>query len=200
MYKVFVNEKKLSIANEPISAEKQLHYDGKSTLEMAIDLLENTSCSNICIYGENVHEIWDTFKGLYRIIEAAGGIVHNKEGKILFIYRLSKWDLPKGKIEKGESLEEAAVREVEEETAINNVVLDRFITSTYHIYTERNGEKILKTTHWFLMHYYGDKAPIPQIEEGIKEVSWKNSEEIKATVFPNTFQNIKLILKEFVQD
>ncbi len=197
MYKVFVNEKKLSLCKSPQSGEKNLKYENSSTFEIAIDLLENTSCPEINIHSENLDELWQNFSSLFRIIEAAGGIVVNDDDKILFIKRLGKWDLPKGKIEKGESLEVAALREIEEETGLNEVKIIKFLNTTYHIYTERNGEKILKTTHWFLMNFYGKQSPKPQIEEGILEVSWKDQKEIQEKVLKKTFRNIELILNDY---
>ena len=197
MYKVFVNEKKLSFSKDPEEIEKRFRYEGIATLEIAMDLLENTSCPEVNIYGDNLAIIWEDFSHMFRVIEAAGGVVSNQKEEILFIRRLGKWDLAKGKIEKGESLEDAAVREIEEETGLKDLVLEKFINTTFHIYTERNGEKILKTTHWFKVSYIGDAEPIPQTEEGISEVSWKNEKEIMADVFPITFENIKLILKDF---
>ncbi|MCQ9637599.1 NUDIX domain-containing protein [Chryseobacterium sp. WG14] len=131
------------------------------------------------------------------MIEAAGGIVSNPEGEILFIKRLGKWDLPKGKMEKGESQEESAVREIEEETGLKDVELVQFINTTYHIYVERNGEKILKCTHWFEMNFNGEATFKPQAEEGITEVAWKKRQQIENEVFPSTFKNIKLIIKDF---
>lgn len=195
MYKVFVNEKKLTISKYPADIEKNLRYEGFASLEIAIDLLENTSCPQMNVYGEEIEEIWEDFTHMFRVVEAAGGIVSNKEGKILFIHRLGKWDLPKGKIEKEESLEQAALREVEEETALQELILEEFVNNTFHVYKERNGDRILKTTYWFKMSYVGEKDPVPQTEEGITEVSWKNQDEIQQEVFPKTFQNIKLILK-----
>ena len=195
MYKVFVNEKKLTISKYPADIEKNLRFEGFATLEIAIDLLENTSCPQMNVYGEEIEEIWEDFTHMFRVVEAAGGIVSNKEGKILFIHRLGKWDLPKGKIEKDESLEQAALREVEEETALQELILEEFVNSTFHVYKQRNGDRVLKTTYWYKMSYVGEKAPVPQTEEGITEVSWKNQDEILQEVFPKTFQNIKLILQ-----
>ncbi len=172
-------------------------YESFTTLEIALDLLENTSVNELNVYGENIDEIWQEFQKLFRIIEAAGGLVINPEGEMLFIRRLGKWDLPKGKMEKGESREESAVREIEEETGLRDVELVQFINTTYHIYVERNGEKILKCTHWFEMNFNGEDTSKPQIEEGITEVAWKNTTQIKDEVFPSTFKNIKLIVKEF---
>ncbi len=197
MYKVFVNEKKLLISKHPAELEKKLEYESFTTLEIALDLLENTSVNELNVFGENIDEIWDEFQKLFRIIEAAGGLVNNAQGETLFIKRLGRWDLPKGKMEKGESREESAVREIEEETGLRDVELIEFINTTYHIYVERNGEKILKCTHWFEMNFNGEDTSKPQIEEGITEVAWKNTSQIESEVFPSTFQNIKLIVKEF---
>lgn len=197
MYKVFVNEKKLLLSKQSENLEKTLRYENVTSLEIALDLLENTSVKELNVFGENLDEIWAEFQKLFRIIEAAGGIVSSPDQDILFIRRLGKWDLPKGKMEKGESREESAVREIEEETGLKDVELKKFINTTYHIYVERNGEKILKCTHWFGMSFKGEDTSKPQIEEGITEVAWKNTYQIENEVFPNTFKNIELIIKEF---
>ena len=197
MYKVFVNEKKLTLSKYPVDIEKKLRFEGFATLEIAVDLLENTSCPSINVYGENLEEIWEDFTHMFKVIEAAGGVVKNQKGEILFIRRLGKWDLAKGKIEEGESVEQAALREIEEETGLKELILEEFLNTTFHIYTERNGEKILKTTYWFKVNYIGNSTPIPQVEEGISEVSWKNEKQIITEVWPMTFENIKLILNDF---
>ncbi len=197
MYKVFVNEKRLTLSKYPENMEKNLRFEGFASLEIAVDLLENTSCPEMNVYGENIDEIWEDFTHMFKVIEAAGGIVKNQNGDLLFIRRLGKWDLPKGKVEEGESLEQAALREIEEETGLKELILEEFINNTFHIYTERNGENILKTTYWFRINYLGDETPIPQIEEGISEVSWKNADAISTDVLPMTFNNIKLILDDY---
>lgn len=197
MYKVFVNEKKLLLSKQSENLEKNVRYENFTTFEIALDLLENTSVKELNVFGEDIDTIWEEFKNLFRIIEAAGGLVNNTNGEILFIKRLGKWDLPKGKMEKGESREESAVREIEEETGLKDVELLEFINTTYHIYIERNGDKILKCTHWFEMNFNGEDTSKPQIEEGITEVAWKNASQIENEVFPNTFRNIQLIVKEF---
>lgn len=197
MYKVFINEKKLSINNYSDNAEKNLAYEGLATIEIAIDLLENTSCQSVNIYDEEAEKVWEDFCDLFLNIEAAGGIVKNEEGKILFIYRLGKWDLPKGKLEPEETLEKAAVREVEEETWLNHLMIERFIGSTFHIYKEKkDNERVLKTTYWYSMKYKGNEKLIPQTEEGITQVEWKDEQAIQSDVLPNTFKNIQLILRE----
>jgi hydroxymethylpyrimidine pyrophosphatase-like HAD family hydrolase len=196
MYKVFINEKSIIISNNEQSIEKRIIFDGALSIEIALDLIQNTSCQEINIFGKDTLEIWQEFSKFFKIIHAAGGIVYNEKSEILFIYRLGKWDLPKGKVEKGESFDDAAIREVEEETGYSNLKLEKFINSTYHIYTERNGERILKNTHWYKMNYSGTQKGKPQLEEGITELSWKDKQAIQRDVIPATFKNIQLILTD----
>ncbi len=197
MYKVFVNEKKLTLSKHPGDFTKKLRFEGFATLEIAVDLLENTSCPEMNVYGDNIEEIWEDFTHMFKVVEAAGGVVRNNENEVLFIRRLGKWDLPKGKIEKDEAVEHAALREVAEETGLEEMNLEEFVNNTFHIYTERNGEKILKTTFWYKMHFTGNEEPKPQLEEGISEVSWKSKTQIMEEVMPMTFNNIKIILNDY---
>lgn len=196
MYKVFINEKRLSINNIPTDAEKNLPFEDLNSIDIALDLLENTSCKDVNLYGEDPDKIWDDFCDSFTNIEAAGGVVKNTKNQILFIYRLDRWDLPKGKLELSETIENAAVREVEEETGIENLKLKDFIDTTYHIYRDKKtNTPILKTTFWYLMHHEGNQIPTPQTEEGITKAEWKNQESINTEVLLNTFENIKLVLK-----
>lgn len=97
---------------------------------------------------------------------------------------------------KGESKDLTALREVEEECSITDLSLEEFLSSTYHMYTERDGSKVLKITHWYKMRHHSNQQPLPQEIEGITKAEWKPQSEIKTEVFPNTFQNIRLILDE----
>ncbi len=111
-------------------------------------------------------------------IEAAGGIVFNANDEVIMIYRLGKWDFPKGKIEVGESIEASALREVKEETGIKNISIIAPITTTFHTY-ELSGALMRKTTYWYLMH--GDYQPlIPQENEAITEAVWIKKEEVSS--------------------
>src|SRR5690606_40903800 len=107
------------------------------------------------------------------VVTAAGGMVFNDKKEILFIYRNNRWDLPKGKIEKGETLEESAIREVEEETGIQDLKITRYLQETYHVFKRKDKYK-LKVTHWYEMHSNYDGELVPEITEGIKKVKWKN--------------------------
>lgn len=126
------------------------------------------------------------------LIEAAGGLVKNENKDLLFIYRNDKWDLPKGKIEKGETVKEAAVREVEEECSIRVNKLGEKICKTYHVYISRE-EVVLKKTHWFKMKAKGQNKLKPQKEEGITDVRWFKKNDIEAIV-TNTFPSIMDVL------
>ncbi len=130
----------------------------------------------------------EEFKKSFKLIEAAGGKVKNKKGEILFIYRLEKWDLPKGKIEAGEDPKEAALREVEEECGISSLNLKEKLKDTWHIYYHKE-VFCLKRTYWYAMSYDGDEQLIPQAEEGIEEVIWAD-EEKKSRCLENTYPSI----------
>lgn len=119
-------------------------------------------------------------------IEAAGGVVQNAKKEILFIYRLERWDLPKGKIEIDEKADEAAVREIEEETGVNKLVLKNLICETYHVY-KAFGKTFVKTTHWFYFSTTYEGKSIAQTEENITAVKWWATKDIKipvATIYP----------------
>ena len=112
-----------------------------------------------------------------KIIQAGGGLVENEKGEVLFMYRRGKWDLPKGKLDPGESLEDCAIREVKEETGIRKLELQRFLMVTEHNYQER-GSRFLKETHWWLMKADSNQPLIPQAEEEITELKWIGKSEI----------------------
>ena len=191
MYKVFVNDTPIIITQSskiesifPVYAFNDISFDEILTR------LNNKSLKGITLYSSDLETDWTTFKKNLKVISAAGGLVLNDKKEILFIYRNNVWDLPKGWIEKGESIENAAIREVEEECGIFNLTITKKLITTYHIY-HQNGY-ILKETYWYLMHSSYDALLIPQLEEGITEVSFKNEEEIE-DILKNTYANIKLV-------
>lgn len=124
----------------------------------------------------------------FKFIEAAGGLVVNEFGQILLIERNGVWDLPKGKVELGESVEQAALREVEEECGVKNLSIENKITDTYHTYA-LGSETVIKKTHWYLMRYSGSDKLTPQLEEGITQVLWVNLADIRIYL-QNTFPSI----------
>ena len=115
-----------------------------------------------------------SLKKISKNLVTAGGLVINNNSKVLFIYRKNKWDLPKGKPDEGENLEEAALREVVEETGldINKLFINKPLLSTrYKSFV--NGKIVKKRAAWFLMNYEGNESNlIPQYDEGIEEAAW----------------------------
>jgi 8-oxo-dGTP pyrophosphatase MutT (NUDIX family) len=130
-------------------------------------------------------------------IVAGGGIVENEEKKILFQFRRGFWDLPKGKLEDGETIEDCAVREVEEETGLQNVQLGQLIGITYHSYIE-DGKDIEKETHWFAMKVSGHQELVPQQEEDIMELRWVDKNDLK-DYLSKTFKNIVEIIEKYLE-
>ncbi|NBO20954.1 MAG: NUDIX domain-containing protein [Rhodobacteraceae bacterium] len=128
-------------------------------------------------------------------IAAAGGIVENEAGGLLFIFRRGMWDLPKGKVDEGETLEAAALREVEEETGVGGLSIKRKIGETYHTY-EEDGKPVLKTTHWYHMQCAGNPILHPQAEEQITAVQWVKKEDW-AIVARETYASVREILSAF---
>ncbi len=128
------------------------------------------------------------------VIEAAGGLVKNEKKEYLFIYRLDKWDLPKGKIEKGETIKDAAVREVEEECGIVVKKLGKKIGKTYHAYISK-GEVVIKKSYWFKMKTEGFDKLKPQKEEGITDARWFAKDKM-APITKNTFPSIAEVMEK----
>jgi 8-oxo-dGTP pyrophosphatase MutT (NUDIX family) len=127
------------------------------------------------------------------IIKAGGGLVENEKGEILFMFRRGKWDLPKGKLDPGESLENCALREVEEETGVSGLELKKFLRVTEHAYEEK-GVPLLKETHWWLMKTDSNQSLIPQEEEDITALRWIGPADFKM-VLQNTYPGIIEVLK-----
>lgn len=148
-------------------------------------------------YYPNLNELKNAFIKKFTIVQAAGGLVKNNEKKILMIFRRGKWDLPKGKLDKGEKLEDCAVREVEEETGLKNVKLNSPLVVTYHTYHQ--GTKfILKESHWFTMNVGGKQKLIPQTEEDIFDIRWVDPKDIHPYL-PKSFPLIADIIKAATQ-
>jgi 8-oxo-dGTP pyrophosphatase MutT (NUDIX family) len=127
------------------------------------------------------------------IIQAGGGLVENEKGEVLFMFRKGKWDLPKGKLDPGETLEACALREVEEETGVGRLELKKFLLITEHTYEER-GIPILKKTHWYKMKTDSHQSLVPQVEEEISELRWLGPADFKI-VLGNTYPSIVDVLK-----
>lgn len=142
-------------------------------------------------------DILKELKKQFYYIEAAGGFIQ-KENEFLFIHRHGRWDLPKGKLEKEETTEEAAIRECEEECAVKNLKILKPLSSTFHIYPYKNGYA-LKQSYWYFMSTDYSKKLIPQVEESIDEVRWCGREEIKKTILSDTYYTIRDVVNEALE-
>jgi 8-oxo-dGTP pyrophosphatase MutT (NUDIX family) len=127
------------------------------------------------------------------VVKAGGGLVKNEKGEILFMFRRGKWDLPKGKQDPGESLENCALREVEEETGVGSLTVQKFLLVTEHPYEEK-GQLLLKETHWWLMTTNSQQPLVPQTEEDITELRWIGTSEMNMILL-NTYPGIIEVLK-----
>ncbi|MFM2229981.1 MAG: pyrophosphohydrolase [Bacteroidota bacterium] len=195
MYKVFVNDKPLFLTNEVAKeTDFQLFLLESVDIEQLIVKMFNNKIKKAYLYYPDEKEILKKVKEKIPVKKTGGGLVYNKEGKVLFIYRNGKWDLPKGGIEKNEDIEETALREVEEETGVDQLKITRKLQKTYHIF-KRGGKYRLKITHWFEMKSNFEGTPQPQINEGIEKVAWLTPEEVR-TALGNSYENIKLLFEE----
>lgn len=196
MYKVFVNDKPIILTS---SLEKVANFPNYAfndiVIEEVIYKLRNEKIKGIILYTENLEQDWVFFLKNFKVITAAGGLVLNPKKDILFIYRNGTWDLPKGRIEKGERIEETAIREVEEECGITNLKIDRFLLTTYHLFYQ-DGNKI-KETHWFLMNTTYNGTLTPQLEEGITKVAFIPKNTI-GNILKRSYANIQLVYNEYI--
>ncbi len=195
MYKVFFNESQLTFSNQSNPEAKNILFHHETQFDEAFHLLSSNSSKFVNIFSDDIDAVWASFLNYFKHIKAAGGIVRNPQDDILFIFRLGKWDLPKGKMEEGESKEESAIREIEEECSITNLQLKRFLMPTFHIYYLR--EYVIKETYWFEVFYDGVELPLPQTEEGIETVEWKKECEIPQ-LLENSYPNIKLLMDNYL--
>ncbi len=177
MYKVFFNDRKL-VLTDNFSKHFQVKYGlfykfrDEEDLKELIQLYRMLSrIDSLYIFHSDIDELREVFKNCFVRINAAGGLVRNSNGDFLMIHRRGRWDLPKGKLDKGEDFMQAALREVEEETGLTHLKVERPLISTYHTYPYKDSLALKKTT-WFEMIYSGDASPVPQTEEDIIEIRW----------------------------
>lgn len=147
---------------------------------------------NVFAQGDDLAALLAQFESSFKLIHAAGGVVRNSANEYLLIHRRGLWDLPKGKVEPSESYEESAIREVEEETGVTRLRIDRHLTDTFHTYL-LNGTPVLKRTHWFLMQSNGKTDLVPQTIEDITEARWVPTPQLKEYM-RETYGNIPEVL------
>lgn len=193
MYKVFFNAVPLIITSNRGEAANYSHSCSVEPHECnpqnALRIIgRNPDVEALICCGSDQKQIYEEFKKHFKYIEAAGGVVFNGQNQILTIKRLGMWDLPKGKRERNESIEDCAVREVAEECGIPAPDITAPLPNTYHVY-KLKGNFVLKCTYWFKMQSSATHKLTPQTEEDISEVRWLSGTEM-AEFKRNTYASI----------
>ena len=197
MYKVFIYDKPVLIHK---NSTKKGSYEQLSELgngKTIISLLEKKNIRGVEIVTNNPLREWRVFKSRFKFIIAAGGVVFNSNNEILVIFRNGKWDLPKGKLEKGEDIPICAIREVKEECGVCDLAITKELPSTYHCYQSKKGDWILKRTYWYKMMSKYQGELVPQKEEGIDAVEWFDKKSL-SEMKKNTYKSIECILMQVV--
>lgn len=200
-YKIYFGDSPLFLTDQ-LDAEMQeiMHHDDG----VFMDELSNAAVKSMIhemkdprrhagvFYHEQLDQLQKAFWKHFTIIKAGGGLVKNDQGKLLMILRRGKWDLPKGKLDPGETLEQCALREVEEETGISQLEILSQAGITFHVYDEY-GKHILKESYWYHMRAKGDQTPVAQAEEQITDITWANDDEVQSNL-RNSFPLIRDLL------
>jgi len=172
----------------------KINVENRNQLPLIFDFfIRSKSYTHLLMIGDS-DKLFKMFYSSFPVVEAAGGAILNNINKLLFIYRLNKWDLPKGKIEFKEKKKAAAIRECEEECGISDLKILRQLNESYHMY-ENNGQWVLKKTYWYLMKSDFSGKLKPQFEEGIVKAAWIDKKKLKP-ILKNTYPTIKFLLKE----
>ncbi len=211
MYEIYINDKRLVLASEEEMQEGEiwkflpestmaLPYRGQARMFYPyIDALEKSSrMGEVILYADDLKQMKRDFFSLYHKVPAAGGLVHNERGELLFIFRRGVWDLPKGKIDAGEKKKEAALREVREETGVADLQLEKKLTKTYHTFScKKNGfKRCIKPTHWYRMFSTQAQRLQPQQAEGIEQVAWLAPEQFLKGNYPH-FLSIRRLVERY---
>lgn len=199
MYKVFFNDRIVLLTDDFIRNFQVRYglffkYSGVEDLRELLDFYWKLKrIDTLFVFHHDLDELRERFKACFNEIYAGGGLVRNADGRYLIIRRHGKWDLPKGKVNKNETIIDAAHREVTEETGLSGIETGNPLISTYHAY-DLDDQRILKRTSWFEMTYRGREEPVPAVEEDITEIRWVKKEDLPAYT-SNCFPAIIDVLK-----
>ena len=199
--KLYYIDKPIVITNDiqacVVAHPEMVHYHicdnlNAANFEQALSHLQEGKSEGVIIKDTSPEALKAHLSGLFKVIQAGGGVVYNDAGGILMIFRRGKWDLPKGKLDEGETIDQCALREVQEETGIRQLTLGDKLSETWHLYNEK-GKNLVKHTTWYKMSSTDDQALEPQAEEDIKEARWVNANELKPFM-DNTYRAIQDVL------
>jgi ADP-ribose pyrophosphatase YjhB (NUDIX family) len=201
MYKVFSGEKCIIISEREVNADEKdvnlIYFKSAEELHREYKQFAHSPRFKKLIVIGDEEVVWKVFRSLFSYIKAAGGLVKNEQDELLMIYRNGHWDLPKGKMEKGEIPDGTAVREVEEECGVKKLKILRYLASSYHIFFQNNKE-CMKRTYWFEMTCKDSAKPIPQSSEGITEAKWMSKEEVKK-IMNKIYPSLREILEPLIK-
>ena len=207
MHTIYFNNKPLFLVSSlNPDIEEHLHHEetvfidefNSHTVKAMIHEMESPRILRGVFLHEDPEAVLKQFKKKLELVVAAGGLAHTDRNEVLLILRRGKWDLPKGKLDKGESLETCAIREIKEETGLVNVSLEGPLTITYHTYHEF-GKHILKESHWYLMKAEKQENFIPQLDEDIEKCLWVPMDEI-SPYMENTHASIMDVIRAGVKE
>lgn len=183
-YTIYFNAQRIVLSSKDHTVDLHdndmiLYNPDRESLSDAVQFAVNGRFRTIWLLCDDVEAIYRVFSSLFHEVDAGGGVVSNDDGMYLVIYRNGYWDLPKGKREPGESIEDTAVREVCEECGIEIPELGEYVCTTHHTY-KMEGRFVLKHTYWYRMHLRGDYSKVkPQREEGITQIRWVRDSELE---------------------
>jgi 8-oxo-dGTP pyrophosphatase MutT (NUDIX family) len=192
-YEVYVAGKPLVIAGTPSGTTLPEHWmaqgvgDAREVAEAVEWFSRSPELRGLYLYPKGGLDVWAAFQAGYTVVQAAGGLVLDQDGRLLVIKRLGRWDLPKGKVDPGEAIRDAALREVREECGLRTLELIQPIAVSWHTYPHK-GHQVLKRTDWFLMRGDGQEPLVPQHDEGIDVVRWASPHEaevLRAETYPS---------------
>ncbi|HEY9044848.1 MAG TPA: NUDIX domain-containing protein [Ohtaekwangia sp.] len=193
----------IDAAQTPITQASLIHHVwiknvGEQELDVVLGFLDSkvpTGVLSLLLSVANYDTIKTHLRSKFKVVKAAGGLIRKKD-KFLMIYRMKKWDLPKGKKEKGERYKETAVREIEEECNVN-VRLGRKICTTWHTYT-MNKNAMIKKTRWYVMDLIDDSRMRPAVEEDIEEARWMNRKEVYHAL-EHSYKSISYVIEKYYE-
>ena len=206
MYEIHINDSKIYLTKSafvdsiaPDNCTLIAKYNGKAkTLLNYIDKAEKSKDAiKIVLHNPQVNILKNHFFSLFKIIKAAGGIVLNEKGELLMIFRKGLWDLPKGKMEKGEKRKQTAIREVMEETGIRDVNILSSLPNTYHTY-KIGGQRVMKQSFWFVMETLHQTLK-PQTEEDIEKAEWVSISDMRSGKYNPIYRSIDSLIQYFIK-
>ena len=200
--KIYFNDKTLFLCNDiDTTIQPLVHHDdtvfidelNAHTVKTMIHEMQQKQVHVGVFYNNDLEKLKKAFWKKFSLVKAAGGVVLNEKNEILLIFRRGKWDLPKGKCNKGETLESCSIREVEEETGLKNTRHEKHLHTTYHTYLEGTRFR-LKETYWYVMRSAGKQQLTPQTEEDIVGLKWVKAGELEKYL-NNTYKSVKDVLQ-----